>query len=331
MIFRNKKEDSDRKEPRSEMERWKMVSLSATDSDVGDSSAPQGTQQGDLFEGQLTSPASREEFMGEPESAKGGRLAEILRKAKQRRPEESPLQWESDMNEAPSGGAGFMPEGNQHQREIQVAPQSIESSQDPRQEQSQGRAPARRGLSSLEANVEISKNKARYENETMQSSSSQHQSSPTNHPSAKGAAESAGMAERRPAPIASPRVLATDAKLDVESDLKRRFGSNIKSALGAGTVIEGKFGFDSPVRIDGTLKGEISSPSVLIVGKQASVSGTIKVGSLIVLGTVDADIQAEDLVEIRSEGRILGDIKSSRLAIEDGGIFSGRNTPTKAS
>jgi len=111
--------------------------------------------------------------------------------------------------------------------------------------------------------------------------------------------------------------------LPVEEDLKRRFGSNIKSALGPSTVIEGKFKFDTPVRIDGSLTGEVASNSVLIVGREASVKGRIAVGSLIVLGVVEGDVVAEDMVEIRTGGELEGDITCGRVTIEDGGYYKG--------
>lgn len=317
MIFRPKKEESDKQlEASSDLERWKMVSLSATGSDVTGSRAidsglaernPEDVsletgqvRQGDLFSGQLTSPPSREEFRvaSENRSAENGaaesrreekpvgRLAEILKRAKQQRSEkdEKPLEWESPILEVTSSESVSAPAPEP----VRVSPSNNPVS-----------------INSMPTNPV-------------------HSNSGTHASHAAPTYSSSGVGEL---PRSEARVLAADTKLDVESDLKRRFGSNVKSALGAGTVIEGKFSFDSPVRIDGTLTGEISSSSVLIVGKQATVSGNIKVGSLIILGQVEANIEADELVEIRSEGKLIGDIKASRLAIEDGGFFEGRNTP----
>ncbi len=115
----------------------------------------------------------------------------------------------------------------------------------------------------------------------------------------------------------------SDLSLNVEEDLKRRFGANIQSALGPGTVIEGTFRFDNPVCIDGTMLGEVTSTSVLIVGEQATVKAKVKVGSLIVLGQVTGEIEAAELIEIRAGGRLDGDILTKRLAIEDGGYYQG--------
>ncbi|MFN8390015.1 MAG: polymer-forming cytoskeletal protein [Bdellovibrionota bacterium] len=130
----------------------------------------------------------------------------------------------------------------------------------------------------------------------------------------------------KPAPVLERR--APERQLPVVDDIKERFGSNVRSALGPGTIIEGTFSFDSPVCIEGTLIGEVRSNSVLIVGAQATVNAKVKVGSLVVLGTVKGDVEAEELVEIKNGGSLHGDVFSERFAIEDGGWFQGRCTPT---
>ena len=123
-----------------------------------------------------------------------------------------------------------------------------------------------------------------------------------------------------------PPLEKADFDIDSEVDLRNRFGDNIQSALGAGTMIEGRFSFEAPVRIDGSLKGEIKSSSALIVGKNAVVNANIKVGSLIILGSVEGEIEADDLIEIRSSGTLLGDVVTKRIALEEGGVFSGSCT-----
>jgi cytoskeletal protein CcmA (bactofilin family) len=120
------------------------------------------------------------------------------------------------------------------------------------------------------------------------------------------------------------RVPASNPKLPVEKDIKRRFGENVRSALGPGTVVEGKFSFDEPVRIDGSLTGEVTSTSALIVGENATVNANIKVGSLVIFGQVTGPVQADDLIEIKAGGHLDGNIRTERLVIEDGGWFSGR-------
>ena len=116
---------------------------------------------------------------------------------------------------------------------------------------------------------------------------------------------------------------AGDASLPVDEDLHRRFGLKLRSALGAGAVMEGKLSFETPVRIDGSLFGEVTSTSTLIVGEQGVVKAQIKVGSLIVLGCVTGKVEALDLVEIKAGGRLEADIRTKRIVIENGGFFEG--------
>lgn len=113
-----------------------------------------------------------------------------------------------------------------------------------------------------------------------------------------------------------------------EDDIRQRFGANLKSALSSGTIIEGKFKFDSPVRIDGTLIGEVQASSLLIVGGDASVEAKVKVGSLVVLGVVKGNVEAEELIEVKRGGVLEGDVKCARFAIEEGGWFQGKVSPT---
>jgi len=106
--------------------------------------------------------------------------------------------------------------------------------------------------------------------------------------------------------------------------------SNIKTALGSGTVIDGKLSFEEPVRIDGTLTGEVHSSSVLVVGEQGSVDATLEVQGLIVLGNASGEITATDFVDVRENGRLEGNLKVRRLMLEEGGHFDGKCSMSKA-
>ena len=118
----------------------------------------------------------------------------------------------------------------------------------------------------------------------------------------------------------TPQIKATATAVPVGP--KKEYGE-VRSALGPGTVIEGKLTFDSPVRIDGTLKGEVTSSSLLIVGEQAVVDAKVNVGSLIVHGHVAGKVDAAEFVEIKNGGSLQASINTGRLIIEEGGYFTG--------
>ena len=98
----------------------------------------------------------------------------------------------------------------------------------------------------------------------------------------------------------------------------------INTLLGRGSEFEGKLTFEGTVRIDGTLKGEVFSDDVLIVGEGARVEAEIDVGEIIIQGMVVGNIRAKRSIEILTPGRVKGDLNTPSLQIDKGVIFEGR-------
>ncbi len=106
-----------------------------------------------------------------------------------------------------------------------------------------------------------------------------------------------------------------------EEGLIERYGV-IRSALGKGTVIQGKLSFDTPVRIDGSLTGDVYSSQVLIVGETGNIEADIEVDALIVMGKVRGKIKARKRVELWSGGLLEGEITTPALVIEENSKFN---------
>ncbi len=99
----------------------------------------------------------------------------------------------------------------------------------------------------------------------------------------------------------------------------------INTLLGRGSEFEGKLTFEGTVRIDGTLKGEVFSDDVLVVGEGAHVEAEVDIGEIIIQGTVVGNIRAKRGIEIHAPGRVKGDLTSPSLQIDKGVIFEGRS------
>jgi cytoskeletal protein CcmA (bactofilin family) len=125
-------------------------------------------------------------------------------------------------------------------------------------------------------------------------------------------------------PVSSDTKSDTNAKgKKPEDSIADRFGI-VRSALGDGTVIQGKLSFDTPVRIDGKLTGEIFSSKALIVGKTGVIDAKVEVACLIILGKVKGDIKATQLIELWEGGSLEGTIETERFTMEEGSLFNGR-------
>lgn len=107
---------------------------------------------------------------------------------------------------------------------------------------------------------------------------------------------------------------------------------SINALLGKGSAFEGKLIFEGTVRIDGIFKGEIESSDNLVIGENASVKAEIRVNNIMISGEVEGNIEAKTRVEIHAPGKMIGNIKTPSLIIEEGVIFEGncRMTEEKA-
>ncbi|MBV9145240.1 MAG: polymer-forming cytoskeletal protein [Acidobacteria bacterium] len=100
-------------------------------------------------------------------------------------------------------------------------------------------------------------------------------------------------------------------------------GQDVTTLLGRGSQFEGKLSFEGTVRIDGKLSGEIFTDDVLIVGEGAEIKAEINVGGIVIEGTVIGNIHAKRSVDIRTPGRVRGNITTPSLTVEKGVVFDG--------
>ncbi len=97
----------------------------------------------------------------------------------------------------------------------------------------------------------------------------------------------------------------------------------IKAFLGDETEFKGVLSFEGTVRIDGLFEGEVITEDNLIIGETATVKAEIKVGAVIVQGYMEGNINASNKIQIASKGKLIGNITTPVLHIEEGAILEG--------
>ncbi len=112
--------------------------------------------------------------------------------------------------------------------------------------------------------------------------------------------------------------------LDFGGNEKTR--GHVETMIGAGTSVAGEISSRSSLRIDGKIKGIISSDEEVYIGEPAKIEGNIKGKRVVVAGEVRGDVSASDSIEIKKNGRIYGDISGNKLSVEDGASYKGRVT-----
>lgn len=100
--------------------------------------------------------------------------------------------------------------------------------------------------------------------------------------------------------------------------------TEMNAFLGGETFFEGKLSYTGAVRVDGRFKGEIRSEDTLIVGETARIEGMIHVGRAIIQGEIVGNVHAKVKVELHHPGRVIGDITTPAVMIDEGAIFDGK-------
>ena len=97
-----------------------------------------------------------------------------------------------------------------------------------------------------------------------------------------------------------------------------------KNVLNSDVEIKGNVKFAGELTLEGKLEGEISSDGTLIIGETGLVNGNVNAGTVAVRGKINGNITARDKIEIKSKAEVFGDIRSAKLAIEEGVTFVGK-------
>jgi len=96
-----------------------------------------------------------------------------------------------------------------------------------------------------------------------------------------------------------------------------------KTVLGPDCRISGELALDNDAVIMGQFKGTLRVSGQLELTESAEVAGTIIVGTLRLAGNVEADVVAEDGVELLPGAQLIGQLFTSRLNIVEGAVFQG--------
>jgi cytoskeletal protein CcmA (bactofilin family) len=97
--------------------------------------------------------------------------------------------------------------------------------------------------------------------------------------------------------------------------------SEIKSILAEGLKIEGNVLSEGKIRIDGEISGDIKG-DYIILGETSKIKGNIFSEFIVIMGTVEGNISSQE-VEIKTTGKMRGDIVTRKLSIEPGASIEG--------
>lgn len=100
--------------------------------------------------------------------------------------------------------------------------------------------------------------------------------------------------------------------------------SNSATLISSGTILKGDVKSENDLRIDGTIHGNIVCTAKIIIGPTGLVEGNIDCANADITGKVEGNVSAKDLLQLKAEGNINGNIIAAKLQIDPTAVFNGK-------
>ena len=98
-----------------------------------------------------------------------------------------------------------------------------------------------------------------------------------------------------------------------------------RAGVGSTVVIKGELTAHEDVVIAGRVEGLISvTGHIVVVEAGAHVAGDITAAGIVVAGTVEGSLMAEERIQVQSGADLHGDVSAPRIVVADGAIVNGR-------
>jgi cytoskeletal protein CcmA (bactofilin family) len=105
----------------------------------------------------------------------------------------------------------------------------------------------------------------------------------------------------------------------------------IRTVVGEGISVVGDVRFADGIRIDGDVRGDViasnDTPSLVVIGEKARVTGRVKASHVIVLGEVDGAVESSHLLDLQPSARVRGAVHYQALEMHLGASVSGELRP----
>jgi len=126
------------------------------------------------------------------------------------------------------------------------------------------------------------------------------------------------------APVANNPVKETPVMSSAPAPVHHPTESRGPAIIGKSVMIKGQIFSREDLTIDGEIDGSVElHEHRLTVGPNGKLQAGVKAREVVVLGTIHGNVEASDKIDIRKDAKLVGDIKTTRIVIEDGAYFKG--------
>jgi cytoskeletal protein CcmA (bactofilin family) len=98
---------------------------------------------------------------------------------------------------------------------------------------------------------------------------------------------------------------------------------NLSTIVGKDSTFAGDMEVKGTLRIDGKIKGKIICDETVSIGATDEVEADIDAKIVVVAGSVVGNIKTSDKIEMQAKAKVVGDIVTKNIVIEQGAMFQG--------
>lgn len=97
----------------------------------------------------------------------------------------------------------------------------------------------------------------------------------------------------------------------------------ITTIIGIHAECNGDFSAEGAIRVDGTINGNVNVTDAIIVGASGCINGEVNAQRVVVGGEIYGNLNVPEKVELTSTARVIGDITTNGLVIDENAVFQG--------
>ena len=112
-----------------------------------------------------------------------------------------------------------------------------------------------------------------------------------------------------------------------------KIDTRIDTLVSPETVVTGDIIFSGGLRVDGTIRGNVSEQQgeqgTIIVGENGRVEGAVSATKIVLIGSVVGPVNASQFIELQTKARITGDLHYKSLEMHMGAVIDGKLVHTE--
>jgi|SRR6185503_19810315 len=98
------------------------------------------------------------------------------------------------------------------------------------------------------------------------------------------------------------------------------------TVLGPDANFKGELNFEKGMRLQGRFEGKVNTPGRLHIAKEAKMQADVDAAAIIIEGEMHGNLSASERIELKQSARYEGDLRTTKLVVDEGAVFNGHVT-----